>query len=59
LVLSGKYRKARIFQLKDGVHTIQGEEALKKHITSYYKVLFGSPDSFEAELDDNQVLDIP
>jgi hypothetical protein len=58
LVLSGKHRKARIFQLEDGVHTIQGEEALMKHITSYYKVLFRSLDSLEAELDENQVLDI-
>lgn len=59
LVATGKHRKARIFQLKDGVHTIQGEEALKKHITAYYKVLFGPPDPSAVELDENQVSDIP
>ena len=59
LVATGKHRKARIFQLKDGVHTIQGEEALKKHITAYYKVLFGPPDPSAVELDENQILDIP
>jgi hypothetical protein len=59
LVAGGKHGKAIIFQLKDGVHTIQGEEALKKHITSYYNVLFEPPDPSEVELDENQVLDIP
>jgi hypothetical protein len=43
LVANGKHRKSRIFQLQDGEHIIEGDETLKKHITSYYKKLFGPP----------------
>lgn len=41
LVASGKHRKSRIYQLRDGNQVIEGDAALKKHITSYYKCLFG------------------
>ncbi|KAL5660034.1 hypothetical protein ACJX0J_027159, partial [Zea mays] len=34
----------QIYQLRDGNKVIQGDEALKKHITSYYKSLFGTHD---------------
>jgi hypothetical protein len=43
LLSNGKNRKRRIFQLQDDDKIIEGDEALKKYITSYYKGLFGSP----------------
>jgi hypothetical protein len=41
LVANGKYRKTRIFQLQHEEQIIEGEAALKQHITRYYKNLFG------------------
>jgi hypothetical protein len=41
LVVNGKYRKTRIFQLQHEEQIIEGEAALKQHITRYYKNLFG------------------
>jgi hypothetical protein len=40
LVANGKYRKLRIFQLQHEGQIIEGDDALKKHITRYYKNLF-------------------
>ena len=59
LVASGKHRKSRIYQLRDGNNVIQGEEALRKHITSYYKRLFGPPEETDAGLDESHRQDIP
>jgi len=59
LVANGKHRKTRIFQLHDGEVIISGDEALKKHITSYYKGLFGPPESNEVTLDESITNDIP
>lgn len=59
LVASGKHRKSRIYQLRDGNKVIQGDEALKKHITSYYKSLFGTHDVTNVALDETQIQDIP
>jgi hypothetical protein len=58
LVANRKYRKTRIFQLQDEDKVIEGDIALKKHITSYYKELFGllKPNSFS--LDESRVDDI-
>jgi hypothetical protein len=58
LVANGKYRKTRIFQLQHEDKIIEGDIALKKHITSYYKELFGPqiPSSFS--LDESRVDDI-
>jgi hypothetical protein len=36
MVANGKFRKTRIFQLKDGNQVITGESELKQHITTYY-----------------------
>lgn len=59
LVASGKHRKSRIYKLRDENHVIQGDVALKKHITSYYKSLFGPPDVIDVALDETQIQDIP
>lgn len=37
LVANGKYRKTRIFQLRDGDHIISGDANLRYHITTYHK----------------------
>jgi hypothetical protein len=40
LVVNGKYRKTRIFQLQHNDQIIEGDAALKEHITRYYKNMF-------------------
>jgi hypothetical protein len=40
LVVNSKYRKSRIFQLQHEDQVIEGESALKQHITRYYKNMF-------------------
>src|SRR6266542_6235945 len=44
LVANGKHRKKRIYKLEHEGQIITGDAALKQHITSYYKDLFGKPD---------------
>jgi hypothetical protein len=39
------------FQLQDGDNTISGDNELKKHITTYYKGLFGPPQENSTRLD--------
>jgi hypothetical protein len=51
LVANGRYRKTRIFQLEDENRVICGDADLKKHITTYYKNLFGSSESSSVTLD--------
>jgi hypothetical protein len=41
LIVNGKHRKKRIYQLEQDEGTILGEENLKVYITEYYKRLFG------------------
>jgi hypothetical protein len=57
-VASGKYRKTRIFQLQQGDRVIEGDQALKEYITSYYKDLFGQPKPRSFSLDESRVEDI-
>jgi hypothetical protein len=59
LVASGKYRKTRIFQLQQGDTIIEGDEALKWHITKYYKDLFGSAENSTIPLDETPKDNIP
>ena len=59
LVANGKHRKTRIFKLQDGDKEISGDVALKQHITSYYKSLFGSTEDPTITLDSSRVEDIP
>ena len=59
LIASGKHRKTKIFQLEQDGKIIKGEENLKKHITSYYKTLFGSSGGNDFSLDESYIEDIP
>jgi hypothetical protein len=59
LVANGKHHKTRIFQLQDGKKTIEGDNKLKKHITSYYKSLFGKSQENNFQLDELLKEDIP
>ncbi|KAL5662126.1 hypothetical protein ACJX0J_029251, partial [Zea mays] len=45
LLANGRHRKTRIFKLQDGNNVIEGDENLMRHITSYYKDLFGPPET--------------
>jgi hypothetical protein len=38
LIVNGKHRKTRIFQLQHEDKVTEGDNALKEYITSYYKV---------------------
>jgi hypothetical protein len=58
LVANGKHRKSCIFQLQDGEHIIEGDEALKKHITLYYKNLLGPPIENLVSMDESRIEDI-
>jgi len=58
-VASGKHRKSRIFQLKNGDQIIDGDAELKKYITTYYKGLFGPAVVTDVTLDENLIQDIP
>jgi hypothetical protein len=58
LVASGKYRKTRIFQLQHEDKIIEGDQALKEYITSYYKDLFGPSKLNSLSLDESRVDDI-
>jgi exonuclease III/ubiquitin len=60
LVANGKHRKERIYSLEDDNRpSIVDEEELKKHITSYYKGLFGKPNQTSVELEESFTHDIP
>jgi hypothetical protein len=59
LVASGKHRKSRIYHLKNGDSVIEGDALLKEHITSYYKGLFGPPETSRASFDSSVMNDIP
>jgi hypothetical protein len=59
LLVNGRHRKTRIFQLEDGNNLISGDAQLKKYITSYYKNLFGSSDNHSIVLDETQIGNIP
>jgi hypothetical protein len=59
LLASGKHRKSRIFQLRNGNEVVEGDAELKRYITSYYKGLFGPEPISEITLDESLVHDIP
>jgi hypothetical protein len=58
LVANGKYKKTRIFQLQHEDTVIEGDDALKKYITTYYKDLFGPPKPSSFSLDGSRTDDI-
>ena len=43
LVAKGKHRKQYIYKLENDQGVVIGDDQLKKHITQFYKNLFGSP----------------
>lgn len=53
MIANGKFRKNRIFQMTDGARMLYDEGELKSHITSYYKNLFGPPESTSFTLDED------
>lgn len=60
LVANGKHRRQRIYSLEDDAGAcISDEEELKRHITSYYKNLFGKPYTTLIELEESNTHDIP
>jgi len=59
LIANGKHRKTRIYKLYEGDHIIYGDDELKKHITTFYKNLFGPSSESTIRLDGTRVDDIP
>ena len=59
LIANGKHRKTRIFQLEDDGKIIKGDGQLKKHITDYYRGLFGPSDISPLTMDESRREDIP
>jgi hypothetical protein len=51
--------KQEFFSYQDEDKIIEGDEALKKYITSYYKGLFGEPMENNFRLDESVRADIP
>jgi hypothetical protein len=49
----------RIFQLQHEDQIIEGDDALKQHITKYYKNLFGPSEMNTFSLDESRIDDIP
>jgi hypothetical protein len=59
LLANDRHRKTKIFQLQDGDNIINREDELKKHITTYYKGLFGRLEESTITLDVGRTKDIP
>jgi hypothetical protein len=54
----GNIGKTRIFQLQHEDNIIEGDEALREHVTNYYKELFSAPTRNSFTLDETRVDDI-
>ena len=59
LVANGKHRKQHIYKLENDEGVVVGDDQLKSHITQFYKNLFGTPDTSEITLMEDQISDIP
>jgi hypothetical protein len=59
LIVNGKHRKKKIFQLEKEEGTIVEEENLEVFITEYYKPLFGEPTPNGFTLIEDIIHDIP
>jgi hypothetical protein len=55
LIVNGKHRKTRIFQLQHEETIIEGEDALSEYVTNYYKDLFSAPSGSSFTLNETQV----
>jgi mannosylglycoprotein endo-beta-mannosidase len=58
LVANGKHRKQHIYRLEDDQGIIVSVDHLKRHITNYYRNLFGTPEQTEIALMEDQISDI-
>jgi hypothetical protein len=58
LIANGKHRKKRIFFLDQDEGKIEGVEALKTYITSFYRKLFGPPEENSFSLDESIIGDM-
>ena len=59
LVANGKHQKQHIYKLENDQGAVVGDDQLKSHITQFYKNLFGTPDTSEITLMEDQISDIP
>jgi hypothetical protein len=55
LIANGKHRHTRIFQLQHEDTIIEGDQALKEYIPSYYKNMFDSSNPTSFSLDEGRV----
>jgi mannosylglycoprotein endo-beta-mannosidase len=58
LVANGKHRKQHIYRLEDDQGIIVSVDHLKRHITNYYRNLFGTPEQTEIALMEDRISDI-
>jgi hypothetical protein len=58
MIVNGKHRKTRIFQLKHDDTVIEGDEALSDYVTKFYKELFSAPLGSSCTLDETRAEDI-
>ena len=56
---NGKHQKQHIYKLENDQGVVVGDDQLKIHITQFYKNLFGTPDTSEITLMEDQISDIP
>ena len=59
LIVNGKHRKKKIFQLEQDEGTITGQENLKIYISEYYKQLFEESNPSNFSLEEQMIHDIP
>jgi len=59
LVADAKHQKHHIYKLENDQGVVIGDEHLKRHITSYYKNLFGQSKNCNMSLREDQNQDIP
>jgi hypothetical protein len=58
MIVNGKHRKTRIFQLQHDDTVIEGDEALSDYVTKFYKELFSAPLGSSCTLDETRAEDI-
>jgi hypothetical protein len=59
LIVNGKHRRKKIFQLEQDEGTIIGQENIKHYITDFYRGLFGAPTENNFSMVETTINDIP
>lgn len=59
MIVNGKHRKTKIFQLDQEEGVIKGDEEIRKYITKFYKNLFGPPERNNFSMFEDQKDGIP